>query len=105
MTSIEWLIQEVEPYGTGKFRDLFKEVIEQAKLLHKQEMGDTWDAAIFRNAQRGYNASRTFEDFDEYYQETFVSKGSDECHFAPTTNTSSATICKHCGKEKYLHTT
>lgn len=31
------------------------------------------------------------------------SKGSDECQFEPTTNTSSATICKHCGKEKFLH--
>jgi hypothetical protein len=38
-------------------------------------------------------------------QETFVSKGSDECQFEPTTNTSSATICKHCGREKFLHTT
>jgi len=36
-------------------------------------------------------------------QETFVSKGSDECQFEPTTNTSSATICKHCGREKFLH--
>jgi len=33
------------------------------------------------------------------------SKGSDECQFEPTTNTSSATICKHCGREKFLHTT
>jgi hypothetical protein len=32
-----------------------------------------------------------------------IAKG-DECHFEPTTNTSSATICKHCGREKFLHT-
>jgi len=38
-------------------------------------------------------------------QEIFVSKGSDECQFEPTSNTSSATICKHCGREKFLHTT
>jgi hypothetical protein len=25
------------------------------------------------------------------------------CMFEPTTDTSSATICKHCGKEKFLH--
>ena len=36
-------------------------------------------------------------------QETFVSKGSDECQFEPIPNISSATICKHCGREKYLH--
>jgi len=61
-------------------------------------------------------------------QETFGSKGSDKhkeklkelypdaysilgevlykkCKFEPTTNTSSATICKHCGREKLLHKT
>ena len=27
------------------------------------------------------------------------------CIFEPRTDTSSATICKHCGQEKYLHTT
>ena len=34
-----------------------------------------------------------------------IVKESDECQFEPTTNTSSATICKHCGREKFLHTT
>lgn len=28
---------------------------------------------------------------------------SDECQFEPTTNTSSATICANCGREKFLH--
>jgi hypothetical protein len=27
-----------------------------------------------------------------------------ECYFIPTNNTSSATICGNCGKEKFLHT-
>jgi hypothetical protein len=79
MTSIEWLVKELytemNMSGDGRVLD---EILEEARHKHKQEMGDTWDAAIFRNAQRGYNASRTFEDFDDYYQETFVSKGSDE---------------------------
>jgi hypothetical protein len=76
MTSIEWLIEEMMSKG------FFKESVTltnidhlqyKAEEKHKQEMGDTWDAAIFRNVQRGYNASRTFEDFDDYYAETFVS--------------------------------
>ena len=40
---------------------------------------------------------------EKYYNETYGSKGSDECQFEVTTNTSSATICKHCGREKFLH--
>jgi hypothetical protein len=70
MTSIEWLIKELSSYD-DEIAYLYSKEIQQAKEMHKQEMGDTWDSAIFRNAQRGYNASRTFEDFDEYYQETF----------------------------------
>jgi hypothetical protein len=79
MTSIEWLIKELytemNMSGDGRVLD---EILEKAKQMHKKEHGDTWDAAIFRNAQRGYNASRTFEDFDDWYQETYVSKGSDD---------------------------
>jgi hypothetical protein len=77
-TSIEWLIQEVEPYGTGKFRDLFKEVIEQAKKMHKAEHGKTWDTALDKYEVRAGNYMRAYEDFDDYFQETFVSKGSDD---------------------------
>ena len=40
---------------------------------------------------------------EEWFDETYGSKGSDECQFESTTNTSSATICKHCGREKFLH--
>lgn len=27
-----------------------------------------------------------------------------ECYFTPSSNTTSATICSNCGKEKMLHT-
>lgn len=27
-----------------------------------------------------------------------------ECYFMPSTKTSSATVCKNCGKEKMIHT-
>jgi len=69
MTSIEWLAKQLLNAEPNVLE--WQKYILQAKEMHKQEMGNTWDAAIFRNEQRGYNASRTFEDFDEYYQETF----------------------------------
>ena len=106
MTSIEWLIKELytemNMSGDGRVLD---EILEEAKEMHKKEHGDTWDAALLQGSKRAGNFMRAYEDFDNYYQETFVSKGSDECQFEPTTNTSSATICKHCGREKLLHTT
>ena len=45
------------------------------------------------------------ENYTDNYPELYVSKGSDECQFEPTSNTSSATICANCGREKFLHTT
>ena len=65
MTSIEWL------YQLSKQRELDKFDLEQAKEMHKQEI---IDAHI-----HGHNApSSTLKNFDaeQYYQETFVSKGS-----------------------------
>jgi hypothetical protein len=95
MTSIEWLISKL-----GISEITHKKLFEQAKEMHKQEIikvnRDGVDMAVDK---------KPFIMGEQYYQETFVSKRSDECQFEPTTNTSSATICKHCGKEKFLHKT
>ena len=105
MNSIEWLIEQLEQKGdmreTPSIRNLqlnidtsdYLELKRLAKEMHKQEIIDSaerWKGTDFA---------------ERYYQETFVSKGSDECQFEPTTNTSSATICANCGKEKFLHKT
>ena len=87
--------------------DIFKlrELVKIAKKLEDKQHGKTWDAALDAGQSRAWNVMRAYSDFDDWYAETFVSKGSDECQFEPTTNISSATICKHCGREKFLHTT
>ena len=96
MTSIEWFIEKI---GIIDIKDhYYKELYEQAKEMHKQEIIDAYNKS-FELRHKPYSTA------DKYYQETFVSKESDECYFEPTTNTSSATICKHCGREKFLHTT
>ena len=129
MTSIEWLEEELaknlKSIILNQDYRLMETLFEQAKEMHKQEIIDAWnggDYAYFYSKETG----RDFADGKEYYQETFVSKGSDKhkeklkelypdaysilgevlykkCQFEPTTNISSATICKHCGREKYLH--
>ena len=60
MTSIEWLLNQININGFQK------ETIKQAKEMHKQEIIDAaerWKGTDFA---------------ERYYQETFVSKGSDE---------------------------
>jgi hypothetical protein len=79
MTSIEWLeneikksihyyrlIEDIESKSTIVQSNIF----EQAKLLHKQEIIDAWEMGRFNIDDVGLG--------EQYYQETFVSKGSDE---------------------------
>jgi len=69
-TSIEWLIKELytemNMSGDGRVLD---EILEEAKEMHKQEIIDAYKADSFHVS---------LKDAEQYYQETFVSKGSDE---------------------------
>ena len=45
MTSIEWLIKELDeliPYGSITTSQLFEDVLEEAKEMHKQEMKEMY---------------------------------------------------------------
>jgi len=73
MTSIEWLAKELESHGDPQYCELewktLALLIDQAKEMHKQEVID----AYFEGAYGGDNISG-----EQYYQETFGSKGSDD---------------------------
>jgi hypothetical protein len=88
MTSIEWLVKELFLEDTIYRYNL--KVIEQAKEMHKQEIIDAVNSENRRCTNisnqsikmLGFMESDLFR-YDEkmgkdYYQETFVSKGSDE---------------------------
>jgi hypothetical protein len=68
MTSIEWLMQELYTEmnlsGDGRVLD---EILKEAKEMHRQEIIDAYETS--------HISMMTSE---QYYQETFVSKGSDE---------------------------
>jgi len=66
MTSIEWLAEQLEKHYT-KIDIKNTVVFEQAKEMHKKEIIDVF----FEGAYGGDNISG-----EQYYQETFVSKGS-----------------------------
>jgi len=67
MTSIEWLLEQVE-------HNISKTIIEQAKEMHKQEIIDAFSHTEIMSGEY----FQVFDNAEEYYQETFVSKGSDE---------------------------
>lgn len=93
-TAIEWLMDKL-PLSIESW---YSKQIEQAKAMEKEQIMDAFD---IRKIDISFDKKTTAE---QYYNETYSSKVNDECYFEPTNNTSSATICKHCGKEKSLHT-
>jgi hypothetical protein len=61
MTSIEWLVNEIQTFGIDtKFID---KTIQQAKEMHKKEMKECW--------KDGFRFDSKYKNFDEYYKETF----------------------------------
>jgi hypothetical protein len=68
-TSIDWLIDELIK-NHGIQANLYSE-FEQAKAMHREEQGKTWDAAMDNFKARGENYVRAYGDFDEYYNETY----------------------------------
>lgn len=74
-TAVEWLLEELRgPYVKGDFifnGVITSELIEQAKEMEKEQHGKTWDTALDKYEVRAGNYMRAYEDFDEYYNETF----------------------------------
>jgi hypothetical protein len=68
-TSIDWLIDELIK-NHGIQANLYSE-FEQAKEMHREEQGKTWDAAMDNFKARGENYVRAYGDFDDYYNKTF----------------------------------
>jgi len=54
-----------------EFLDGMLKVREQAKAMHRNEHGQTWDDSLDNLKARGMNEMRAYTDFDGYYNETF----------------------------------
>jgi hypothetical protein len=59
-SSIEWLAEQFESCKVFSIKD----VLEQAKAMHKEEHRKTFNQGLMSN----------FQNFDDYYNETFNTK-------------------------------
>ena len=104
MTSIEWLAKELESHGDPQYCELewktLALLIDQAKEMHKQEMAETFkqsrQALIFEK-----HMPPVYENLEQYYNETFVSKGSGMSekpnnHIDRTCTNSCSVVCGEC---------
>jgi hypothetical protein len=75
--------------------DLYKEAVDKVELRNPRLMPvenyDPWDEVI----DQLVDTNEMIDHVGEVNEMV--------CMFEPRTDTSSATICKHCGKEKFLH--
>lgn len=71
-SSVEWLAEIIRFANKELYAEMFEE-IEQAKAMHREEHGQTWDKSMENFEARGRNEMRAWVDFDEYYNETYES--------------------------------
>ena len=82
MTSIEWLWEQIDnlvPYQDINTAQQFNGLLEQAKEMHKKEI---IDAHGEEQSYLQHDLSWKRMNGEQYYQETFVSKGSDFKQFS-----------------------
>jgi hypothetical protein len=70
ITSVNFLLKYIEPSLTNEQKQFFSIVIEQAKLLNKQEIIKAFDEGQEYEYQYHINNAPKF-DSETYYQETF----------------------------------
>ena len=80
-TSVEWLMNELRNHLEMRHNHI-EEILEEAKEMHKQEIIDAQSYAV-SNADMTNN--KGYFDCDKYYQEKFVSKGSDDKNYTDKT--------------------
>lgn len=70
MTAVEWLIEQLMERG---FQEKNYEILKQAKEMEKQQIIDAFDEGS-SDGFYGWGSSNK----EQYYNETYGSKGSDE---------------------------
>ena len=69
-TAVEWLVNEIPNIDWEN--SYWKNKIEQAKEMEKQQHSETWDNSLIEN--KGDNYIGKEKSFEEYYNETFKNK-------------------------------
>jgi hypothetical protein len=79
-SAVEWLAKSYvdlltklnnEEISLKEFEIQYIELLEQAKEMEKEQHATTWDKSMDNLDARGGNIVRAWEDFDEYYNETY----------------------------------
>ena len=72
-SSIDYLISQITEDQIVRAKSIYqwREIFKQAKAMHREEHGKTWDDSLDNLKARGMNEMRAYTDFDDYYNEKF----------------------------------
>jgi uncharacterized protein len=70
-TAVEWLQEQLNPDMKTMQGVIVQDLLEQAKEIEKEQMMKTWTKAIDQTQERAWNVVRAYDDFDDYYNETY----------------------------------
>jgi hypothetical protein len=72
-TAVEWYFEKIKSHFEHD-GDLFETACMTyaiAKQKEREEMMKTWTKAIDQTQERAWNVIRSYDDFDDYYNETY----------------------------------
>lgn len=72
-TALDWYWDKIKSHfeHDGDLLETATFTFAIAKQKQKDDHAKTWDAAISAHDKRAYNHARSFDDFDDYYEEHF----------------------------------
>ncbi len=65
LTAVQWLLEHDYLMKSTKWKD----IVEQALQMEREQHGETWDMALKQMVERGYVWERAMIDFDDYWAE------------------------------------
>ena len=65
LTAVQWILEHDYLMKSTKWKD----IVEQALAMEKEQHGETWDMALHQMVERGYVWQRAMTDFDDYWAE------------------------------------
>ena len=74
-TAVEWLASKLKDFPHIKHSQLFKNLVNQAKEMEKEQKEECWNVAHQSGRFEGKGiAEENWQTFEQYYNETFKSE-------------------------------
>ena len=94
LTAVQWILEHDYLMKSTKWKD----IVEQALQMEREQHGETWDMALKQMVERGYVWVRASTDFDDYWEKRNapISEGIDQPGLPDGMDNSTTPPGEHC---------